>query len=109
MFILETERARAISTKFLIPGDLQILLATFAKIVFPPLLVAILNFCIIHKHVFILEMERARAILTNFFTHNVATESTGEFLPNRFPATFGGHLECLRKMQRCVYLRNGAS
>ena len=42
---------------------------------------------------FILEMERAREILTNFLTHNVAAESTGEFSPNRFPATFGGHLE----------------
>ena len=57
MFILETERARANSTKFLIPGDRQILLVSFRQ--------------------------------------------------NRFPTTFGGHLEFLSKTQKRVYLGNG--
>ena len=59
MFIFETERDRAILTKFLIPGNVQSLLVSFHQ--------------------------------------------------NRLLATFGGYLELLRKMQRRVYLRNGAS
>ena len=34
MFVLETERARAILTKFLIPGDQQILLASYGQYCF---------------------------------------------------------------------------
>ena len=29
------------------------------------------------------------------------------FRKNCFPAIFGGHLEFLHKMQKCIYLRNG--
>ena len=29
-------------------------------------------------------------------------------LKNHFPATFGGHLEFLYKMKKCIYLGNGA-
>ena len=28
------------------------------------------------------------------------------FPKNRFPTIFGGHLEFLRNMQKCIYLRN---
>ena len=46
VFILEMERARAISTKFLIHSAFAVYLSLFAKILFPPLLAAILNFCV---------------------------------------------------------------
>ena len=46
VFILEMERARAILTKSLIHCASAVYLSLFAKILFPPLLAAILNFCI---------------------------------------------------------------
>ena len=53
----------------------------------------------IYKNAFISETERDRVISTKFLTHRVFAESTGDFSQNHFPATFGGHLEFLRKMQ----------
>ena len=46
VFILEMERARAISTNFLIHSASAVYLSLFAKILSPPLLAAILNFCV---------------------------------------------------------------
>ena len=46
VFILEMERARAISTNFLIHSASAVYLSHFAKILSPPLLAAILNFCV---------------------------------------------------------------
>ena len=46
VFILEMERARAISMKFLIHRGSAVYLSLFAKIVSPPLFAAILNFCV---------------------------------------------------------------
>ena len=58
---------------------------------------------------FILETERDRAIFTKFLTRRVSAESTGIVSQKKsFPATFGGHLEFLRKMQKRVYIGNGA-
>ena len=73
-------------------------------------LAAILNFCGRHKSTFISEMVRDRAILTKFLTHRVSAESTGDFSQkkNLFPATFGSHLEFLRKVLKRIYLGNGA-
>ena len=50
-------------------------------------------------------MERDRAISKKFLTHRVSAESIKHFSENRFPATFGSHLECLCKMQKCVLSR----
>ena len=121
-------------------GTRRVYWQVFAKIVFPPLLAAILSFCVEHKIVFILETERAYVISIKFLTHRVFTESTcdyshnqhkntfiseteqaraistkfvthrvsaGTFLKRCFPATFGGHVEFLHKMQKCVYLGIG--
>ena len=46
VFNLEMERARAISTKFLIHSASAVYLSPLAKIFSPPLLAAILNFCV---------------------------------------------------------------
>ena len=51
----------------------------FPKIIFPPLLVAIFNFCVKCKYGFISETERDRAISMTFFTHRVSAESTDDF------------------------------
>ena len=57
----------------------------FAKIVFPPLLAAILNFYVKRKNPLISETERDRVILTKFLTCRVAAGSTGNFSQNIFP------------------------
>ena len=46
---------------------------------------------------FISETERAKVILMKFLTHRISAYSTATFRRNRFPATFGGHLEFLHK------------
>ena len=46
VFILEMERARVISTKFLIHRASAVYLSLFDKILSPPLLATILNFCV---------------------------------------------------------------
>ena len=50
-------------------------------------------------------MVQDRAILTKFLTHIVCAESHAK---NGFLAIFDGLLEILRKMQKCIYLGNGA-
>ena len=97
VFISETERDRAISKKFLTHRESGVYWRLFAKIVFPPLLAAILNFCIKHKSVFFSETERDRAISMNFF---YPQSLLAIFPKNRFPVTFGGHFEFLRKTQK---------
>ena len=53
VFISETEQDRAISTKFFTPaGICRVYYRLFPKIVFPPLLAAILNFCVKCKNAF---------------------------------------------------------
>ena len=49
-------------------------------------------------------MVQDRMILAKFMTVRVSAESSGDFTQKSFPAIFGGHLEFLRKMQKCVYL-----
>ena len=46
-------------------------------------------------------------IFENFFDPQVYSESTGDLPETLFPATFGGHLEFLHKMQKGIYLGNG--
>ena len=53
-----------------------------------PLLTAILNFCIKCKNVFISETERDRAISTKFLTRRVSAESTGDFSQKSFSRHF---------------------
>ena len=77
----------------------------FAKIVFLPLLLTILNFCIKDKNMFILQADQDREISTKFLTHRVSAESTGNFSTNGYLATFGDQLEFLCKMQKHVYFR----
>ena len=52
----------------------------FAKITFPPLLAAILNFYVKRKSAFILETVRHRAISMKFWTHKVSAQSAGDFM-----------------------------
>ena len=74
------ERGRVISTKFLTPRVSAVSSGDFLpKIVFPPLLAAILNFCVNHKNAFISEMERDRAISAKFLTHRVSAVSIGDY------------------------------
>ena len=51
----------------------------FQKIIFPPLLVAILNFCVKSKNAFISETQEDRAISTKFLTRRVSAESINDF------------------------------
>ena len=106
MLISETERD--FDEIFEPQGSCRVYWRLFAKIVFLPLLAAILNFCVKRKNLLISETERDRAISTKFLTHRVSAESTGDFSQKLFPATFGGHLKFLHKMQKPVYLGNGA-
>ena len=85
-----------ISTKVLTHRVSGVYWGFFAKIVFLPLLAAILNFCVKRKNMFISETERDRAILTKFLTHRVSAGLLANFCKNRFPTTFAGHLEFLR-------------
>ena len=54
-------------------------------------------------------MERARAIPKKNLIPGDLQTLLVSFCQNRFPATFGGHLEFLRKIQKCDYLENGES
>ena len=58
------------------------------KIVFPPLLAAVLNFCVKRKSPLISEIERDRANSTKFLTHRVAAESTANFSQKSFSCHF---------------------
>ena len=58
--IFETVRDRAISIKGSTHRVLTVIRHFGAKIIFPPFLVAILNFCIKHEHIFIPETDRAK-------------------------------------------------
>ena len=42
-------------------------------------------------------------ISTKFWSRRVSAESTGDFLQNRFSATFGSHLDFLHKAQNRIY------
>ena len=62
----------------------------FPKIVFPPFLLAILNFCVRHKKAFILEGVQDRAISVKFLSPRVSAESSGDiFQKNRYLVYFG--------------------
>ena len=56
--------------------------------ILPPLLVAILNFCVKCKNVFISETERDRAISTKFLTSRLFGHSTDDFPPKSFSRHF---------------------
>ena len=104
-----TLQDRGISLKFLISRVSRVYGRLFTKIAFPPLLAAILNFCVKRKSSLISETLQDRAISTKFWNCRVSAESTGVFFAkNCFPATFGSHLEFLRKAQKHIYLGNGA-
>ena len=47
-------------------------------------------------------------ISTKFFTYKVLVVSMATFGANRFPTTFGGHLEFLHKTQKHICLGDGA-
>ena len=99
-FISETVRDRAISTNFtcrLSPGST----GDYPKIILPPFLVAILNFCVKRKNTS--QTVRDRAILTKNLQGMCSLVAT--FPQNRFPAICGGHFEFLRKTQKHVYLK----
>ena len=67
---LEQKRARAIFDKIFDPqGMCRVYWRVIAKIVYSPLLAAILNFCVKCKDVFISEMEQVRVILTKLLSH----------------------------------------
>ena len=105
--MLETERDRAILTKFLIRSIVS-LLATFRKIHFPATFCGLLEFlcylncCVKRKNVFTSEMEQDRPISMKFWTHRVSAGLLATFRKNCFPATFGGHLEIRRKTKTCL-------
>ena len=108
VYLGETEQDGVISTNFLNHRVSAETTGDFLQNNISAILAAILNFCVKRKNTFISETERDRAISTKFLTHRVFASSTGDLLQNRFPATFGGHLEFLHKMQKCIYIGNGA-
>ena len=60
---------------------MESVLATFhKKINFPPLLAAILNFCVKYKSAFISETVQDRVISTKSWTRRVSAECTGNIL-----------------------------
>ena len=70
MFISEMEQVRVILTKLLSHRDICIVYwRVYTKILLPPLLAAILNFCAKCKDMFISEMEQVRVILTKLLWH----------------------------------------
>ena len=75
---------------------------TFPKNRLPLLLAAILNFCVKRKITFISETERDRAFSTEFLTTGYMQSLLATSPKNRFPTTFGGHIEFLRKTQKSV-------
>ena len=80
----------------------------FPKIAFPPFWGAILILCVntkVHLSRKWCEIERFQ---WNFWPTRYLQTLLGNFLKNRFPGTFGGHLEFLRKTQKYTYLGNGA-
>ena len=88
-FISETEQDRPISTKFLTHRVFAESINEFSpKKVFPPLLAAILNFCVNRKRVFILETEQDRSILTKFLAHRLSAESIIDFSQKSFSRHF---------------------
>ena len=99
VFILEMERARAISTNFLIHSASAVYLSLFAKILSPPLLAAILNFCV--KCVYL-----GNEASQKFFHKIFVPQGTCIFYWHLrtkivFPPTFGGHLVFLHKTCLC--------
>ena len=66
-----TVRDRGISSKFSTPRVSRMYCRLFTKITFPPLLVAILNFCVKRKSTFILETVQKRVISMKFLTRRV--------------------------------------
>ena len=104
-----TVRDRGILLKFSTPKVSRVYWQLFTKIAFPPLLAAILNFCVKCKSAFISETVQDGAILTKFLICRVYMQSLlATFCKNRFPATFSNHFEFLCKMQKCIYLANGS-
>ena len=78
----------------------------FAKIVYSPLLAAILNFFIKCKNVFILEMERARVILTKSLIHSASAVYLSLFTKILFPPLLAAILNFCIKW---VYFRHRTS
>ena len=85
----------AISVKFLFRG----VSAQSTGVFFPPLLAAILNFCVKRTNLFICHLEFLRkthkpvylgnrVISTNFLTHRLSAESTGDFSQKLFSRHF---------------------
>ena len=107
VFISEMEQVRVILTKLLSHRNICIVYwRVFTEILLPPLLAAILNFCIKCKNVFILEMERARAISTKFLIHSAFAVYLSLFAKILFPPLLAAILNfCIK----CVYLGNEAS
>ena len=82
----------------------------FPKIVFHPLLAGILNFLVKRqKDVYLGNGVRYSEFNNIFDPQGICRVYWGLFAKQLFPATFGGHLEFLHKMQKRVYLGNGAS
>ena len=80
MFFLKTEQNRAILMKFLTCRVSVECTGEFLQNnVFPPLLAAILNFCVKRKNTCISEVEQYRAIAMTFLTHRVPAESIKDF------------------------------
>ena len=67
---------------------------------FSPLLAAILNFCEKQKNLNISQTVRDRAVWTEFLTHRVVEKYSVQNLKVSIFATFGGHLEFLRKAKK---------
>ena len=67
---------------------------------FSPLLAAILNFCEKRKNLNISETVRDRAIWTEFLTHRVVEKYSVQNYKISIFATFGSHLEFLRKTKK---------
>ena len=79
----------------------------FAKIVYSPLLAAVLNFCVKCKDVFISQMEQARVILTKLLSHrDIGIVYWRVFTEILLPPLLAAILNfCIK----CVYLGDEAS
>ena len=85
----KTRLSRKRSDKIFDPqGICTVYCRLFSKIIFPPLLAAILNFCVKCKNVFISEMQRDRAISTKFLTHGICRVYWHYFAKNTFSRHF---------------------
>ena len=98
-FISEAERARVILTNFFTHRVSPQSIGNFLQKIFPPLLVAILNFCLKCNNMFVSQTERARVTLVKLLSPRYLQSLLASFYQNRSSATFGGHLEFLRKME----------